>query len=150
MNLIVGGIAMRQSQVIVLALHVKVGKDELVLDHLPNDPGHLVSIHLHHRLGHLDSLARRVCQKTESDAQSKKDSKSWLTISTVGMVHHQGRGRGGGGLRHPGGHGHLSGQPEGHVSKRQMHLLVSKNGKGLREMRQSRCGSASVFEEVSW
>jgi len=28
----------------------------LLLDELPDDPGHLIAIHLHHRLLHLDSL----------------------------------------------------------------------------------------------
>lgn len=28
----------------------------LLFDELPDDPGHLISIHLHHRLGHLDAL----------------------------------------------------------------------------------------------
>lgn len=27
----------------------------LLFDELPDDPGHLVSVHLHHRLGHLDA-----------------------------------------------------------------------------------------------
>lgn len=30
-------------------VQVQVGEDELVLDQLPDDPGHLIALHLHHR-----------------------------------------------------------------------------------------------------
>ncbi len=59
-HLIVGGVPVRQSEVVVEALDVEVREDELVLDHLPDDPRHLVAVHLHHGLGHLDALAGRI------------------------------------------------------------------------------------------
>jgi hypothetical protein len=46
---------MRQTQVVVLAIHIQVGKDQLVFDHLPNDSGHLVAIHFDHGFGNLDA-----------------------------------------------------------------------------------------------
>lgn len=33
----------------------------LLLDELPDDPGHLISVHLHHGLGHLDAFVG-ICQ----------------------------------------------------------------------------------------
>ena len=45
-----------QSQIVVLAFKVQVGEDELVLDHLPNDASHFVTVHLDDRLVNLDSL----------------------------------------------------------------------------------------------
>ena len=56
-HLIVGGVAVGRTQVVVEALDVQVGEDQILLDLLPDDPGHLVTVHLHNRLGHLDTLA---------------------------------------------------------------------------------------------
>ena len=50
MYLIVCLIAVRKSQVIIEALNIKIWEDELILDHLPDDAGHLVTIHLDNRL----------------------------------------------------------------------------------------------------
>ena len=60
MYLIVCLIAVRKSQVIIEALNIKIWEDELILDHLPDDAGHLVTIHLDNRLVKLDTLASGV------------------------------------------------------------------------------------------
>lgn len=65
-NLIIGLITVGQAQVVVEALDVQVGEDELVLDHLPDDPGHLVTVHLDDRLVDLDALAGGVLSGNES------------------------------------------------------------------------------------
>ena len=41
-------------EVVVLQVDVEVGKDQLVLDELPDDPGHLVAVELDDRVLHLD------------------------------------------------------------------------------------------------
>ena len=51
---IVGGVAVLQAQVVVLGLEIHEGADQLVFDHLPDDAGHLVAVHLHQRRGHCD------------------------------------------------------------------------------------------------
>ena len=62
-DLVVRLIAIRESEIVVQALDIQVGEDQLVLDHLPDDPGHLVAVHLHDGLRHLDPLAGGVCNK---------------------------------------------------------------------------------------
>jgi len=53
-NLVVGLISVLHTKVIILNLEVQVGKNQLILDPLPNNPGHLITIHFHHRVIHLD------------------------------------------------------------------------------------------------
>ena len=43
-NFVVGGVAVGHAEVVVLKLDIQVGQDELVFDHLPDDPGHLVAV----------------------------------------------------------------------------------------------------------
>ena len=45
-------IAVLQAQVIVFGLQVHIGQNQLVLDLLPQDAGHLVAVHLHQRRFH--------------------------------------------------------------------------------------------------
>ena len=45
-DLIVCLVSLFKSEVIVLGFEVDVGKKEFVLDHLPDDPCHLVAVHL--------------------------------------------------------------------------------------------------------
>lgn len=42
----------------------------LLFDELPDDPGHLVSVHLHHRLGHFDAFVC-ICQQYITKGSSK-------------------------------------------------------------------------------
>ena len=46
-NLVIRGIAVLQTQVIVLCLEIDIGKQQLILYHLPEDPCHFVAVHLH-------------------------------------------------------------------------------------------------------
>ena len=52
-NLVVCGIPMLHAQIEVFDFEVEEGQDQLVLDGLPDDPGHLVAVHLHHGVGYL-------------------------------------------------------------------------------------------------
>lgn len=48
-------VAVRQAQVKVQLLVRHVGRNQLVLDHGPNHARHLVAVHVHNRVGHLDA-----------------------------------------------------------------------------------------------
>jgi hypothetical protein len=43
-DLVVGGVAVLDAQVVVFQVDVEVGQDQLVLDELPDDAGHLVAV----------------------------------------------------------------------------------------------------------
>ena len=51
-DLIIGLIPFGKSEVIILCLQINIGKKEIVFDHLPDDAGHLISVHLHKRCLH--------------------------------------------------------------------------------------------------
>ena len=51
-DLVIRLIPVLQAQVIVFGLQVHIGQNQLVLDHLPQDAGHLVAVHLHQRRFH--------------------------------------------------------------------------------------------------
>ena len=53
-HLIVGGVAVLHAQVVIFELEVEIGVDQLVLDDLPDDAGHLVPIEFYNRVIHLD------------------------------------------------------------------------------------------------
>ncbi|MNW70312.1 hypothetical protein D3C74_495730 [compost metagenome] len=53
-DLIVGGVAAFHAQVVVVELQVQIREDQLVLDHLPDDPGHFVAVDVHDGVGDLD------------------------------------------------------------------------------------------------
>ena len=53
-DLVVGGVAVLDAQVVVLQLDVEVGQDQLLPDLLPDDPGHLVAVELDDRVVYLD------------------------------------------------------------------------------------------------
>ncbi len=62
-DLVIGLIPLRESEVIILCLEIDVGKKEIILDHFPDDTGHLISIHLykrslHHNFAHSPSSLR--------------------------------------------------------------------------------------------
>ena len=42
------------AEVVVMQLDVEIGVDQLVLDQLPDDPGHLVAVEFDDGVGHLD------------------------------------------------------------------------------------------------
>ena len=53
-DLIPGGVAVGDREVVILKIDVEVGENELVLDELPDDPRHLVAIEFHNRPQNLD------------------------------------------------------------------------------------------------
>ena len=55
-DLVVGLVTVLKTKIVVLEVNVEVGVDELVLDGLPDDASHLVTIELDHRVHHLDLL----------------------------------------------------------------------------------------------
>ena len=55
-DLVVGLVTVWQTKIVVLEVDVKVWVDELVFDDLPDDPGHLITVQLHHRVLDLDLL----------------------------------------------------------------------------------------------
>ena len=57
--LIVGLVAVRKSKVVIVRLQVYERKDELILYHLPQNAGHLVTVHLHKRSRHLYLFHKR-------------------------------------------------------------------------------------------
>ena len=53
-HLVVGLVAVLDREVVIFQVDVEIGKDQLVLDELPDDPGHFVAVHLDDRIGDLD------------------------------------------------------------------------------------------------
>ena len=53
-DLVVGGVAVLHRQVVVVQLDVQEREDQLVLDPLPDDAGHLVAVDVHDGIGDLD------------------------------------------------------------------------------------------------
>ena len=53
-HLVVGGVAVLDAEVVVVQVDVEVREDQLVLDELPDDPGHLVAVELDDRVVDLD------------------------------------------------------------------------------------------------
>ena len=51
---VLGGVALLQAQVVILRAELHKRQDEFVLDHLPEDTGHLIAVHLHRGSRHLD------------------------------------------------------------------------------------------------
>lgn len=56
-DFVVGLVSVLEAQVVVLEVDVKVGEDELVLDALPDDAGHLVAVKLDDGVLDLDLAA---------------------------------------------------------------------------------------------
>ena len=55
-DLVVGLVPLLDAQVVILQIDIEIGVDQLVLDELPDDPGHLVAVHLDDRARDLDLL----------------------------------------------------------------------------------------------
>jgi hypothetical protein len=53
-HLVVGGVAVLDAEVVVLELDIQVGQYQLVLDVLPDDAGHLVTVEFDDGVRHLD------------------------------------------------------------------------------------------------
>ncbi len=59
-HLVVGRVAVLDAEVVILEVDVEIGVDQLVLDELPDDAGHLVAVELDDGIGHLD-LRHWIC-----------------------------------------------------------------------------------------
>ncbi len=59
-DLIVGGVAVLDRQIVIFDVEVEIGQDQLVLDQLPDDAGHLVAVEIDDRVRHLDLRHMRV------------------------------------------------------------------------------------------
>ena len=53
-DLVVGLVAGRQAEVIILGLKVDIRSQKVIFDHLPDDTGHFVAVHLHEGGTHLN------------------------------------------------------------------------------------------------
>lgn len=57
---VAGLVALREAEVEIFSLKVDEGVDKLILDHFPQDAGHLVAIHLDDGVGHFDFFHGKV------------------------------------------------------------------------------------------
>lgn len=64
-DLVVGLITVLKTKIIVLQVDVEVGKDELILDDLPDDAGHLITVELDDGVLDLDLLVGSHCADGE-------------------------------------------------------------------------------------
>lgn len=48
-HLVIGGVSVLNTKVVGVQLNVEEGQDQLFLDQVPNNTGHLIPQHLHHR-----------------------------------------------------------------------------------------------------
>jgi hypothetical protein len=53
-DLVVGAVTLLDAEVVIQQVDVEIGQDQLLLDEVPDDPGHLVAVHLDDGVGHLD------------------------------------------------------------------------------------------------
>ena len=53
-DLVVGLVALLDAEIVIEKIDVEIGMDQLVLDELPDDPGHLVAVHLDDGIRDLD------------------------------------------------------------------------------------------------
>src|SRR5215469_2175475 len=53
-DLVIGGIAVGDAEIKIAQLDVEIGKDERILDGLPDDPGHFIAVELDDRIRNLD------------------------------------------------------------------------------------------------
>ena len=53
-DLVVGLVALLDAEIVIEKIDVEIRMDQLVLDELPDDAGHLVAVHLDDRILHLD------------------------------------------------------------------------------------------------
>jgi len=55
-DLVVRGVAAFHAEVEIFQIDVEIGVDQLVLDHLPDDPGHFVPVHFNDWIFDFDFL----------------------------------------------------------------------------------------------
>jgi hypothetical protein len=79
-DLVVGGVAVLDAEVVILQVDVEIGVDQLVLDELPDDPGHLVAVDLDDGVGTLIFAILYTCY---TDDPSYKDKVSEVHFDVV-------------------------------------------------------------------
>src|SRR5690625_3074743 len=79
-DLVIGRIPTFDAKVVIEQVHVQIGQDQLVLDELPDDPGHLVAIKLDHRICHFYSGHAPCLLPHESGAETRAlaPMRQWL------------------------------------------------------------------------
>ena len=53
-DLVVGLVALFNAQVVIFQVDIEIGEDQLVLDQLPDDPGHFIAVDVDHGVGDFD------------------------------------------------------------------------------------------------
>ena len=53
-DLVVGLVADLHPQIVILQIHIEIGKDQLFLNEIPHDAGHLITVELNDRVFHFD------------------------------------------------------------------------------------------------
>jgi hypothetical protein len=56
-DLVIGSITVLDAQIEVLDVNIEVGENQLLLNELPDDAGHLIAIHVDHGVRNLNFLA---------------------------------------------------------------------------------------------
>lgn len=82
-NLIVGLVTVGQTKVVVLEIDVKIRMDELILDVLPDDAGHLVTVELHDGILDLDLLGSHVVSGVVEECDGDSSSRARCRVQCV-------------------------------------------------------------------
>ena len=94
-DLVVGLVALLDAEVVIEQIDVEIGMDQLVLDELPDDAGHLVAVHFDDRICHLD--LRHSEMRPDSEVPGNGKEKGPRIARGRYSIHHEraeaGRGR---------------------------------------------------------
>ena len=85
-DLVVGGVAMLDAEVVIFQLDVEIGQDQLVPDEVPDDAGHLVAVELDDRIGNLDLVHGKSSGMCGGAGYSERDanpSKPQMTAPAI-------------------------------------------------------------------
>ena len=56
-DLVLGAVAFLDAEIVIEQVDIEIGQDQLLLDEIPDDPGHLVAVHLDDGVVHLRAVA---------------------------------------------------------------------------------------------
>ena len=59
-HLVIRLVSMDKSKIVIFGIQVNIGKQKLLLDHFPENPCHLIAVHLHKRRCHLNFFHLKV------------------------------------------------------------------------------------------
>jgi len=68
-HLVIGGVAVFNREVVVFDVEIEIGQDQLFLDELPDDAGHLVAVEIDDRVCNLDLVHE--CLLTSQGPESR-------------------------------------------------------------------------------